>query len=90
MLEGKTEGDGRSGDGSDDSRAGTGEERLDGGDWSAAGRSIGPPPRTKMNDGVKAMTAAEDTADPRPAAAYPTTATVWTTGPGVIWPKRTA
>ena len=25
-----------------------------------------------------------------PEAAYPTTATVWTTGPGVIWPRATA
>ena len=24
---------------------------------------------------------------PKPAAAYPTTATVWTTGPGVTWPR---
>ncbi len=49
----------------------------------------GPPASTKTNDGAKA-TAAASRPPTRPAAAYPTTATVWTTGPGVIWPSATA
>ena len=47
------------------------------------------PTSTKMNDGLKATTAAT-TPPSSPAAAYPTTATVCTTGPGVIWPSATA
>ncbi len=35
-------------------------------------------------------TSAASSPPPTPAAAYPTTATVCTTGPGVIWPSATA
>src|SRR5215472_12759310 len=47
------------------------------------------PPRMKANDGVNATTEASRPPG-RPAAAYPTTATVCTTGPGVTWPSATA
>ena len=35
-------------------------------------------------------TSAASSPPPTPAAAYPTTATVCTTGPGVTWPSATA
>jgi len=48
-----------------------------------------PPPSTNANEGENA-TAAASSPPGSPAAAYPTAATVCTTGPGVIWPSATA
>src|SRR6266704_2195116 len=48
-----------------------------------------PAPRTTQNDGANATSEASSP-PPTPAAAYPTTATVCTTGPGVTWPSATA
>ena len=42
-----------------------------------------------MNDGANAIADA-NSAPPSPAAAQPTIATVWTTGPGVSCPYATA
>ncbi len=44
------------------------------------------PPRARTNDGANATKPA-NRPPPMPAAAEPTTATVCTTGPGVIWPR---
>ena len=43
----------------------------------------------KTNDGANATGGGEHPA-PESAGRVPTTATVWTTGPGVTWPRATA
>ena len=80
--------DRRAEDRADRRRPGPGEKRL----RAAVGAQpleVAPPIRIERNDGTNA-TAAARIAPPTPWAAYPTAATVATTGPGVTWPSATA